>query len=443
MGEKAVHSTRIALDVLTTFDNVWYLPERDEYLEQLSYAYRYLPHDSFRKDIWRYVTAKWKGQHFPESKIRDAMVQFNAFTNKVIEHEDIEYIAFSDGLYNLRTGDFVTERGELVVTFSLPYSYADIKDAEAPRFKQFLTEVLFTDESCTEHDPAVAAVLQEMFGYCFYGSTEAETAFFLVGNGSNGKSVIAHQLKNIIGQQNITAMSIETLTTRNFATSSLVGKRLNLTGEEESKFIKSDKFKALVSGEVITAERKFGNTFEFEPRAKFIFLTNELPTFSGVNYGITRRLKIIPFYKEFKPRHRDNNLKRYLSNNELPGIIRWALEGATRLLQNNFVFTESASVDAAVREFESDSSSAIRFFRDEFPSLPRGFHCNLTIYEFYNTWCANNGKKPINSITFFRDAKPSGIDVHKCLRFCHVHKKRERGYDVSTDEEVPIEQIQF
>jgi len=443
----AVHSTTLAFEFVAAeeFADIHYLPSRDEWLQKNHHHYEHVPYQVLFKRFWRYAASKWRGTHFPESKIKDAFKQYQMATDKVLTSEDDDCVAFQDGIYHLPTGAFDPDNTEgRSVTFHLPYNYSDIQNAEAPRWHAFLEQVLLESEDPNApHDPTLAALLQECFGYTLFGSTAAETAFFFVGDGANGKGVVAHQLHAIIGERLTTAMSLETLTTRPFSVASLVGKRLNLSTEEESKFMKSDKFKALVSGETVTAERKFGDSFEFQPRAKFVFLSNQIPSFSGLNYGIIRRLKILPFYRKFLPQDRDTRLKYTLAKTELPGIIRWALEGATRLANNNFVFTQSEAAESALREFESDSSSAVRFFRETYSpddtSAPGTFTCNALIYETYKTWCDLTGKKPLSNVNFFRDAKPAGFTKVAVRAFCTAHARWERGYHLKPKSDAPNE----
>lgn len=429
-----VHSTTVAFAFLDETPDLFFLPERNEFLIHKSHHYENMPYDDLFKRFWRFAVARWRGQHFPESKIKDALKQVQLATDNVITHEDDDCVAFTDGVLRLTDGAFMDASDDLKVTFSLPYSYkTDIAGATCPQWEKFLSQVLFTDKDCKTHDENLALLLQECFGYCLFGSTEAETAFFFVGDGANGKSVVAHQLISLIGTRLTSAMSIETLTTRAFSAANLVGKRLNLSGEEESKFVQSDKFKALVSGELISAERKFGDTFEFRPRCKFIFLSNAIPSFSGLNYGIIRRLKILPFYRQFAPDERDTGLKYRLAAEEMPGIIRWAIDGAKRLASNNFVFSQSASADDAMHEFEADSSSAVRFWRETYEASPPGgqFVCCYDIYVRYKVWCKANGKMPFASVPFFRDAKPAGFEKSAGREMCSIHMKRERVYFVT------------
>jgi putative DNA primase/helicase len=198
--------------------------------------------------------------------------------------------------------------------------------------------------------------------------------------------------------------NIEKLTTRPFYLPALIGKKLNISNEEESKFLKSDTFKALITGNDVSAERKYGDPFDFKPNIKFIFASNKIPTFSDLNYGITRRIKIIPFYNRFDRENPQTDifiLDKLKS--ELPAIVKWAIAGAKRLVENKYNLSYSKQSDIALEEFQGDISSAVAFFREKYYINDREFTGNDDMYSEYRTWCEAVGKKPFSKSNFGRD----------------------------------------
>jgi putative DNA primase/helicase len=199
-------------------------------------------------------------------------------------------------------------------------------------------------------------------------------------------------------------MSIEKLTTNDFAASSLIGKKINICLEEESSYVKSDKFKAMVSGDPINVERKYGDSFMWEPTVKYVFATNEMPTFSGLNYGLVRRIKIIPFNRIIEDHKKDTRLTDKLGT-ELSGILAWAMAGAKRLAENGFKFTECAQSVNKIGEFKENISAAILFYNENYTlgTSDEDFLSNDELYENYVHWCEKRGKKRQSYYVFMRD----------------------------------------
>ena len=307
---------------------------------------------------------------------------------------------------------------------------------EIPKFLEFLDTTLIKDSGRT--DPELIKVVQEMFGFYLLNNLKAQTVFFLVGKGANGKSVMVRIIEKMIGTEFVSAMSIQNLTMNQFATSGLIGKKVNICNEEESKFLRSDKFKALISGDLIQAERKHERQFAFRPVTKYLFASNRLPSFEGVNFGIRRRMKIIPFKKVFEVEEQNKNLAEELLE-ELPGIIKWAIEGAKRLVEYNYQFADSAAVKKTLRDFENVTSSALMFFRRNYKPDPDGFMGNMELYREYDTWCLENGKRPMSSISFHRDLSEN-IKIESEVVW--QHGKSTRGKKISMIRELVPEEVQ-
>jgi putative DNA primase/helicase len=66
--------------------------------------------------------------------------------------------------------------------------------------------------------------------------------------------------------------------------------------------------------------------FDFRPTHKLIIRGNHKPTIIGMDEGIWRRLRLVPFTVPIPPEDQDKRLLEKLRA-ELPGILRWAVSG--------------------------------------------------------------------------------------------------------------------
>lgn len=403
------------------------------------------PEEMYR-EIYSYSVKNHPGMLVSDHKVKDIYKQLEYGCERMFDTTSRDFIAFTDVL--LSTVDFTTHPHDpdIPVIFSMPLNYQDVLKGDSKPFVDFLSSALVYESDNKDKDTELVNLMQELFGYMLMGHIDAEMAFFFVGDGANGKGVTTTILTEMLGPEYILSMSIETLTTRQFATSALVGKRLNISNEEESKFIRSDKLKTLISGDMTTAERKFGKEFQFMPTSKFIFCSNNMPTFDDLNYGLRRRFKIIPFFRSLKPEERDVNLRRKLKEN-MTGVVRWAIEGARRLQENDLVFSSPEATIVAAKVFENDSSSVLRYLRETYvPGDGEGesattseFVCYKNLYTRYRSWCEDVGKRPLQFYNFKKDMKRMDEYSGEATRgYCSVHEKRERGWtlsDVPDDEE--------
>lgn len=435
--------------------------QRDEYIRDLVYCIQYnsfylynkgyykrLEDDEIQRTIYKFLRMEHPTVAVTANIVKDVVKLISWECYRRVDDTDHAHIAFNDCLFNLNTFTTKQFNRDIITTYHVDCDYKDI-EMDTPVFTNFLQTSLVDKANHKLPDNDLINLVQQMFGFIIIENLKAGAAFFLVGNGANGKSVMATILQNMVGSEYCSAMSIQTLTTDKFSTHHLIGKKLNISNEEESKYIRSDKFKALITGEMVSAQKKFGDSFEFLPRTKYVFATNQIPTFEGLNYGIRRRLHIIPFFREFKPEEMDHSLlagEGKLGSKlkaELPGIINWAIDGAKQLVKNNYKFITTTSSQEALREFENEISSAVRFIREEYEVDSDSFIDNSTLYSDYKVWCDNVGKKPMNKYNFERDCMNTIEGLESIQKRNVIENKPQRGRNLRRINQSDLDNFKF
>lgn len=372
------------------------------YSEAESY-FKILTAEQFERIIYMHIFETCPETKLSVAMTKDIIGQIKYMTGRRVAEVNTPYIALKGGdLINLLTLQYEPADISKEAFYQIPCSQADIISTETPRFNEFLDQVIVGEDLLP--DKELQILVQEMFGYYLLNTLEAHKVFFLIGEeGANGKSVMLNVIRAMIGKDFVSSMTIEILTANRFSSSNLIGKKLNICSEEESKFVKSDKFKAMVSGDDITIEWKYGGSITWTPTVKYIFSTNRMPTFADYDNAIVRRISFIPFRRHFKPAERDTRLIDKLIR-ELPGIIRWAIEGARRLIANNFVFSDSKFSEDVLQEFQVKLSAPVSFVTEHYErDYGDGFVGIENLYEEYKEWCSKRGKKQMNFYSFAED----------------------------------------
>jgi putative DNA primase/helicase len=365
--------------------------------------YQSLTPEEIQTEFYNYMLKENSEYRLSMGMIDDLVRQLAIQTPIKVHHITDNYIAFNDVLLDLSDFTIHDFDRKKQTSFYLPFSYASITASQTPYWTQYLKST-FVIPDTEQTDGTLIDFVQEMLGNILLPSLKSASSYFLVGDGANGKSILLDVIRKIVGDQYLSSSSIETLTTDKFSVASLVGKKINICNEEESKFVKADKFKALVTGDPVDAQYKFGAHFTFRPRVKYLFASNEMPTFNSVNEGTLRRLKIIPFNAYFGPNDPktiwdlDDRLEK-----ELPGIIAWAIEGAKRLISQKLQHSTPPQIAEALEGFKDEASSAVAFFREKYIVTNGGFTSNDILYDNYKQWCIDNGKKQMSKAKFGRD----------------------------------------
>ena len=293
---------------------------------------------------------------------------------------------------------------------ALPFSYE--ANAGCPLWLQTLDEILPRLSS----DDHRIEVVQEFMGYSVLaGETRFEKFLVLVGSGKNGKSTILKVWRQLLGVENVSSVSLDSLGS-NFRLIGLQGKLANIAYDmQKLDRVDEGRLKVLTSGEPLQIDKKHKDPIDAMPRARLVFATNELPPFLDRSDGIWRRLLVIPFYQQFHDE--DPNIDRQRANRlierELPGIANWLLGGLRRLLQQNR-FTDFAVCRSALEEHRI-ASDPVRQFVDECVELDDAASvlCD-TLYAQYKNFCSTHGRMAKNSADVGKQLKLQfGVTRHR------------------------------
>ena len=207
-------------------------------------------------------------------------------------------------------------------------------------------------------DPELVSYLQRVLGYAISGYTDEQVLFFLYGTGANGKSTLLNVLRHLLGPAhcfNLPAETIAARQQRGGATPELArlpGARVVLTNEiEDGSFLAESLVKQMTGGDAMIARNLYQPPFEFTPQFKLFMAANHMPVVRGTDYGIWRRIHLVPFAVTIRPDERDPNLPSKLIS-ELPGILNWALEGYRQWRKRGLDPPEG--VVEAVREYREE-----------------------------------------------------------------------------------------
>lgn len=319
-------------------------------------------------------------------------------------------------LINLQNGTFeISPQGTKLrpfdrsdfITYQLPFEHNP--QAKAPLFEAYLNKVL--------PDPERQRVLAEYLGFVFikHGSNalKEEKALILYGTGANGKSVFYEIVNALLGTDNISSYSLQSITNDNgYFRAKLANKLVNYASEINGK-LEASIFKQLVSGEPVEARLPYGQPFILKQYAKLIFNCNELPKDVEHTNAYFRRFLIIPFDVTIPPQEQDKNLHTKIIDNELSGVFNWVLEGLKRLLEQKR-FSDCKAAQQAVEQYKIESNSINLFFSEhEAEKSLTDTQLIKDVYPLYKTFCLNDGMKPFSKRNFTKQLRNEGYTVER------------------------------
>ncbi|HEV3109267.1 MAG TPA: phage/plasmid primase, P4 family [Candidatus Binataceae bacterium] len=319
------------------------------------------------------------------------------------------------GTIDLRTGELRAH---------CPTDYLTQVTAAAPADSEECPLWLSALERIFDHDVDLIRFIQRALGHTASGSVAEECLFFLIGTGSNGKDTLAETARVALGDYGgIAAPGL--LLEQQFQAhpteiADLRGIRMALTSEIDAGQAWAEAKLKRLTGGVTKLKGRFmrGDFFNFTPTHKLWIMANTRPRLHNVDPAIKRRLFMIPFNVEFKGTGRDLKLKEKLQS-ELPGILRWIINGAVAWHQEGV--NPPDSVIDTTADYFNDADQFQHWIDECCERDPNAKSSTRPLWRSWKAWAGAN-KEYIGTETEF-------IDRLKGHGFKHVKKNWGRGFE--------------
>jgi putative DNA primase/helicase len=410
------HYTVISIDNIISIakSNKWGLCKHNDMI--------YLYNGTHWEEISKETFQKFLGDSALKMKVPIYSAKYFRFKKELYEqfmataYLDKKEADVNKVLINLENGTFeINESGTKLrpfdkndfITYKLPFKYD--KSAKAPIFLKYLNRVL--------PDIDRQKVLSEYLAYIFIKNNsnrlKEEKALILYGTGANGKSVFFEVVSALLGSENTSNYSLQSLTNEKGYFRAKIGNKLVNYASEINAKLESSIFKQLVSGEPVEARLPYGQPFTLYQYAKLIFNCNELPKEVEHTNAFFRRFLIIPFDVTIPKEEQDKNLHSKIIENELSGVFNWVLQGLERLLSQKG-FSHCKAVDEAVAEYQKQSDSVNMFMEEE--DYKKSTHNNILVKELYpryRAYCSDDGLRPVSKRNFTKRLRNLGYEVDR------------------------------
>ena len=349
------------------------------------------------------------------NEIEKSMLQYINNSTKNIRNEVINYlnllapeqvqapsnlIALGNGIFDIITKQLQDFNPKIIIKNKVPINY------NSAAYSEIADKTL--NKICC-NDKQLRLLIEEMIGYTLFRRNELRKCFILTGNGQNGKSTLLKVIKAMLGNDNLSSVSLKELGDR-FKTYQLEGKLANIGDDISNKYIDDNEtFKKLVTGETVNVERKGKDPFDFENYSKLIFSANDLPRINDLSDGLKSRLIFIPFNAKFTKDDPDFDpfiKDKLLTNESLEYLLKISITALERILKNNS-FTASKASQETWKQYEEVNNPVIAFLEDnKIENEP-----TKDIYLRYSLYCNESGLRSLSRIAFSREVCKHGYET--------------------------------
>jgi putative DNA primase/helicase len=327
--------------------------------------------------------------------------------------ENRDLAGCSDGyVLDLKTGSLSSDDSNFIVTKKFGTNFT--QGSTCPEWMKFLQRIF-------DEDSELINFIQRAVGYSLTGSISEQCLFILIGTGANGKSTFLRVLQHLLGDYAGT-ISMQGLMVQRYGSQTndlahLCGKRFVVASEgERAQSLAESKIKLMTGGDRIACRPLYKDFFEYIPEFKLWLATNDLPTISGTDEAIWRRIRVIEFPITILPEQQDKRLADRLIS-ELPGILQWAIQGLIEW--RKIGLSPPECVSQSTKNYRNDNDT-IGQWKESACIFESGLRTSMKeLYESYKFWCENSSL----------DALPNTAVGKELTRLGYKTVKTKKGND--------------
>jgi putative DNA primase/helicase len=276
-------------------------------------------------------------------------------------------------------------------------------NADVAPFLAFVQDIMGQDADLTEY-------LLRVLGYSMLGTNTEQKFWMWVGQGQNGKGVLARTVAKALGDYAATPPDTLYMKTRFGSASSdkprpellkLQGARFTYMSEPQGGQFNEEMLKAHTGNDYIEARTLYSKTAKtFQPTHKIMFLTNNPPRTDDVGPSMQRRVRIVWFEQDYRdPARDDKGLEDRLAQ---PAI----LQGALRLLAGaasdylNMGLPEPQKVTDWSAAYIADNDPLAAFVTDQCVVGAGEEVRAMDVWKAFDVWCDRNGHEKMSAMGF-------------------------------------------
>lgn len=380
------------------------------------------------------------GHNTLESTRKEIMLRLKRKASKT--KVDSSYIILkNDDLYNLFTGERISNTPEIKAVFKYDYNYDE--SANGGNVEEFINFLATTRDG--EYKEEVKTQLLEMIGCAIAPNTAFQKAFFLKGEGANGKSVLLRVIQTILGLH-ATNVSFKEFNNP-FSLEFMLHGTANIIDDLGNQRLEdTDIFKQVVGGGEISVQAKNQSPYVTRSLCTLIIAGNDYPKLGENSEAIERRLVFIELNNRVKKIN--INLVNELCDNE-EGLT-WlftqslkaykdALERGKLTITNNYQETMASYkiISDNVLEFlilNYMPKDKIKYnidgeiINDNLEDIDLDGKVFTEVYDLYKVWCFETGfKYPVNNVKFSRQVRHYLEDYYYLIH-THINNNQIRVY---------------
>lgn len=298
-------------------------------------------------------------------------------------------LCLNNGILDVETMELSPHTHDFLTTNLLNFDFEP--KAKCKKWEAFL------ETQCPEGQ----YLLQEWFGLNLIPDTSYQKIFFLVGLPRTGKGTVLKVFEKLIGEKNYVSSTFSSLE-NDFGLSHFIGKlsaifpdaHFSQTGRKDPVAV-LETIKSISGEDTVPINRKGKDILSKRLKTRLTFAVNEIPRLPDRSNALQSRILGVIFDTSVPIESQDTKLFSRLEQ-ELSGILNWALIGLQRLEEKGF-----SEMDSELKNSFQKAGNPMSVWIEECCDVGDGLKANCTeLYNNWRKWCEENGHHSGSSMSF-------------------------------------------
>lgn len=271
-------------------------------------------------------------------------------------------VCCENGIIDLRDGSLRLADPGLLITKCLPCNYSP--EASCSRWLEFLNFIF-------DENQELIQFVQRALGYSLMGANEAQCMFVMLGEKArNGKSTFLSVVKQILGPDYYEPANASTFTRKPASAKGRVPEDLHrlrtarfvgVVETEQNEQLDVALIKKIAGGDDIVSRTLYKESESYKAPYTVWIATNHMPAIDSNDFGIRRKVWVIPFEMQIPEERVIPNYDEQLLE-EREGILAWMVEGCRQYVQNYFDLDPPDGVRPAYKAPDLPFNEKVNYF---------------------------------------------------------------------------------
>ena len=273
-------------------------------------------------------------------------------------------------------------------------------NAKSELFDRVIHEILYRPDN--------RQVVQDYFGGGLFMENRSRRFLVLQGASGSGKTTLSDMFTSILGPSRVICPSSDKINDK-FAFSSMKSQSLILIMEAKAKTFETPEGSAFLlracgHDPMSFPKKHLNETSDSVGLFSIVILTNSELGFYSDGEGIEISDRLTPIVFDRKIEHRDLEMgKKLQGETERSAILNWLIEGAERLIRNNWEI-ELSEDQIKIRNRMVKATKGVELFVRDHVEISFGeYFLTSEAYEAYGELVEKEGLKPLSEEEFSKD----------------------------------------